>query len=179
VTRRLGVAASFGALVLALLIGTGGCNSSGQGVAEGDKAPDFVLPRLDGTVQKLSNYRGSVVLVNFWATWCPPCIEEMPLLNRISTDYASRGLVVLGLAGDDDVGRINDFVAKTPLDFEVLHDPGGAIGTGYGITGYPETFVIDRDGTVVSKMIGPLPSDGHSPSAELAALLEATVAKGK
>lgn len=177
-TRRRRASVPYAAAVLALLIAAGGCSNSSPGVAVDDKAPDFVLPRLDGTVQKLSNYRGSVVLVNFWATWCPPCIEEMPVLNRISTDYASRGLVVLGLAGDDDVGRINDFVAKEPLKFEVLHDPGGAIGTDYGITGYPETFVIDRDGTVVSKMIGPLPADGHSPSAELAALLEATLAKG-
>jgi peroxiredoxin len=179
VTGRLRAITPLGAVALVLLFALAGCRGSSSGVNEGDKAPDFVLPRLDGTVQKLSNYRGSVVLVNFWATWCPPCIEEMPVLNRISADYESRGLVVLGLAGDDDVGRIKDFVAGEPLDFEVLHDPGGAIGTHYGITGYPETFVIDRDGKVVSKMIGPLPADGHAPSAELAALLAATVAKGK
>jgi peroxiredoxin len=169
---------SLPAAVLAALVMVGGCSNSSTGVAAGDRAPDFVLPRLDGTVQKLSNYRGQIVLVNFWATWCPPCIEEMPVLNRIVADYGSRGIVVLGLAGDDVVDRVKDFVAKEPLDFEVLHDPGGAVGTQYGITGYPETFLIDRDGTVISKIIGPLPAQGDRPSSELVAALDVAILKG-
>ena len=152
-----------------VLAGLGACKTA-SGPAKGEAVPDFVLPRLDGTVQKLSNHRGSVVLVNMWATWCPPCIEEMPILNGITKQFSPRGLVVLGVAGDDDPEAVRDFLNQRPLDFEVLLDPGGQIGTQYGITGYPETFLVDREGRLIDKIIGPLPTqDGRrSPMLETA-----------
>ena len=158
---RLGAALLFCALV------SPACTERSSGPAVGERMPDFVLPRLDGSTQKLSNYRGKVVLVNLWATWCAPCIEELPLLDRIQTDYADKGVVVLGLAGDDDPQRVRDFLAKTPVAFDVLLDVGGEVGTQYGITGYPETFFVDRQGRLGEKIIGPLPHKGSEPDGTL------------
>jgi thiol-disulfide isomerase/thioredoxin len=128
---------------------------------------------MDGTVQKLSNYRGKIVLVNLWATWCPPCLEEMPLLETLAARYGSRGLVVLGIAADEDRSAVERFLAKRPLSFDVLLDPNGEVGTRYGITGYPETFVVDREGRLQLKFIGPLPGNQGEPGPELAGKLEA------
>ena len=155
-----------------------GCKSS-SGPRAGDLAPDFVLPKLDGSVHKLSNHRGKPVLVNLWATWCPPCIAEMPLLDAIVRDYAPRGLVVLGIAGDDDASRVREFVTQRSPAFEVLLDPGGTVGTQYGITGYPETFLVDRDGKLTAKFIGPLPSDAGSLAPDVTQAIEAVLAKAE
>jgi peroxiredoxin len=163
------------ALSICVPLGLAGCAQKSGGPAVGDFMPDFVLPRLDGSVQKLSNHRGKVVLVNLWATWCPPCIEELPLLDRIQSDYASRGVVVLGLAGDDEPERVREFLAKKPVTFDVLLDVGGEVGTQYGITGYPETFVVDREGKLREKIIGPLPSDAGRPSDALVRMLDAAL----
>jgi len=155
------------AIALTLLIGVcSGCHSR-AGVSTGDVAADFVLPGLDGSIRKLSNYRGRVVLVNLWATWCPPCVAEMPLLNLIEREWGPRGVVVLGVAADEDPVAVRRFVRSSKLAFEVLLDPAGAVGTQYGITGYPETFVVDREGVVVAKFIGPLPSSGDQPGPAL------------
>ena len=173
--RRLFAIAS--SVVLAGVVAlTAGCKTS-SGPQAGDLAPDFVLPKLDGSVQKLSNHRGKPVLVNLWATWCPPCIAEMPLLDAIVRDYGPRGLVVLGIAGDDDSARVREFIAQRSPAFEVLLDPGGTVGTQYGITGYPETFLVDRDGKLTAKFIGPLPSDTGSLAPTVTQAIEAVLAK--
>jgi peroxiredoxin len=162
------------ALVFTVAISVAGCEKSG-GLGTGDTVPDFILRTPSGEVRKLSNYRGRPVLVNLWATWCPPCIAEMPLLNRLAEEYRERGLVVLGVAGDEDTAAVSRFLAKTPLKFEVLLDPDGSVGTQYGITGYPETFLVDREGRLRDKIIGPVPSEGGRPSADFRARLEALV----
>ncbi len=143
-----------------------GCKTAAKPTT-GELAPEFVLPSIGGQTRKLSNYRGKVVLVNLWATWCPPCIEELPVLSRIASDYADRGLVVLGIAGDEDTQLVRDFVARSPVKFEVLLDTRGVIGTQYGITGYPETFFVDRQGRLRNKIIGPVPHQGAEPGSEL------------
>ena len=160
------------AAALLLVAFAAGCTRD-AGPKTGDLMPDFVLPLLDGSVQKLGNYRGKVVLVNLWATWCPPCIEELPLLNRIQETYGPRGLVVLGLAGDDEPQRVRDFIAKNPVSFDILLDVGGEVGTRYGITGYPETFIVDREGRLKQKIVGPLPSDAGRLTNEMNAAIEA------
>jgi peroxiredoxin len=174
-TRR-GRVLAVSALIVGCVALVAGCKPS-SGPGAGDLAPDFVLPKLDGSVQKLSNHRGKPVLVNLWATWCPPCIAELPLLDSIVRDYSSRGLVVLGIAGDDEAGRVREFVAQHAPAFEVLLDPGGTVGTQYGITGYPETFLVDRDGKLTAKFIGPLPSDGGSLMPAVTQAIEAVLAK--
>ena len=158
--------------LLVVVMALAGCETQG-GPAEGALAPDFVLPRLDGQVRKLSNYRGRVVLVNLWATWCPPCLEEMPLLDHLAREYGPRGLTVLGVAGDEDRDAVERFVNAQELVFEILLDPGGEVGTQYGITGYPETFVVDRQGRFRLKFVGPLPEADGAPSAEVTGAIEA------
>ena len=171
--QRLGTGAVGIVLVIAAAaVAASGCKTA-DGPGSGELAPDFVLPRLDGRVQKLSNYRGSVVMVNLWATWCPPCLAEMPLLDEIVETYGSRGLVVLGIASDDDNSAVERFVQKESPRMETLLDPGGAVGTQYGITGYPETFFVDREGRLQRKFIGPLPEVGGKPAPEVTAVIEA------
>lgn len=162
---------ALGAVGIALLAAVG-CNST-DGPSSGELAPDFVLPRLDGRVQKLSNYRGKVVMVNLWATWCPPCLTEMPVLDEIVATYGPRGLVVLGIASDDDASAVERFVQKESPQMEILLDPGGAVGTQYGITGYPETFFVDREGRLRRKFIGPLPEVDGKPASDVTAVIEA------
>jgi cytochrome c-type biogenesis protein len=177
IARRT-VSVAFAIAIAVVVASAPGCKSS-SGPRAGDLAPDFVLPKLDGSVQKLSNYRGKPVLVNLWATWCPPCIAEMPLLDAIVRDYSPRGLVVLGVAGDDDAARVREFVAERAPAFEVLLDPGGTVGTQYGITGYPETFLVDRDGKLTAKFIGPLPSDAGSLAPAVSQAIEAALASAE
>jgi len=158
------------AVCLALVAATG-CKTAGP-PATGELAPDFVLPTLDGQSRKLSGYRGKVVLVNLWATWCPPCIEELPVLEKLEADYSSKGLVVLGVAGDEDPKLVREFLDRSPLKIEVLLDTRGVIGTQYGITGYPETFFVDRQGRLRNKIIGPVPHEGNAPGQELVQIVE-------
>ncbi|MFN2425888.1 MAG: TlpA family protein disulfide reductase [Candidatus Binatia bacterium] len=158
-------------LCAALVAATAGCNTAGAPV-KGDIAPEFVLQSTTGAVRKLSNYRGKIVLVNLWATWCPPCIAELPVLDQLSAAYADKGLVILAVAGDEDTQAVHDFLARSPVKFEVLLDPNGAIGTQYGITGYPETFFVDRQGKLQDKIIGPLPHEGPGASKELTKRIE-------
>ena len=159
--------------IACLLAAAPACKRGPERLREGVIVPDFVLPRLDGKIQKLSNYRGKVVLVNLWATWCPPCIEEMPVLERVQTDFGPQGVVVLALAADDDPEAVRAFVKEHPVTFDVLLDVGGEVGTRYGITGYPETFVVDREGRFQKQFIGPLPSDAGRPADELSRTLTA------
>jgi DsbE subfamily thiol:disulfide oxidoreductase len=177
VSATVGVRRLLGCAILAVAATLGACTGA-SGPQIGDRVPDFVLPRLDGKVQQLSNYRGKVVMLNLWATWCPPCIAEMPLLNELANDYAGQGLSIVGIAGDENADDVHDFVQETPLGFDVLLDPHGAVGTEYGITGYPETFLIDREGKLLAKFIGPLPSPGGRPTPELVRTIKQALGTG-
>lgn len=174
-TRRHRIRTAGLAFVLACAVAS--CQNAGPPKA-GDRAPDFVLQSVTGQTRKLSNFRGKVVLVNLWATWCPPCIAEMPILDQLSQDYGERGLVVLGVAGDENTDDVREFLSKSPVKFEVLFDPDGAIGTQYGITGYPETFFVDRDGNLRDKYIGSVPHEGRAPSAEFIKKIEELLGGG-
>ncbi len=121
----------------------------------GDPAPDFTLPTLDGNSASLADYRGKVVLLNFWATWCPPCIWEMPSMESLYQRFKDRGFEVLAVSIDtkgEDVVR--PFVKDYNLTFPVLLDSDSDVYRRYGVTGVPESFIIDRDGKVASKIVG-------------------------
>lgn len=122
----------------------------------GYPAPDFALLDLSGREYRLSDLRGKIVFLNVWATWCPPCREEMPSMERLHRSLAGRDFVMLAIS-EDAQGRqvVEPFVRQLGLTFPVLLDPDGFIPKRYGVTGYPETFVIDRAGRIVQHLIGP------------------------
>jgi peroxiredoxin len=126
-------------------------------VAVGSKAPPLHGVTLDGTkrVKTLADYKGKVVLLNVWATWCEPCRVEMPSIEKLHREFGDRGLAVVAVSVDDagTESHIVDFTKELKLTFEVLHDPEQITGRNYQVTGYPETFVIARDGTIRKKKI--------------------------
>jgi cytochrome c biogenesis protein CcmG/thiol:disulfide interchange protein DsbE len=128
-------------------------------VTVGSKAPALRASTLDGSkrVKTLADYKGKVVLVNVWATWCEPCKQEMPSIEKLHREFGDRGLAVVAVSVDDPGSeeRIREYVKDLKLTFEVLHDPEQTTGRNYQVTGYPETFVIARDGTIRKKVIGP------------------------
>jgi cytochrome c biogenesis protein CcmG/thiol:disulfide interchange protein DsbE len=134
-------------------------------VAVGSKAPDFTAVTLDSIPRekRLAEYRGQVVLINVWATWCLPCRVEMPSIEALHQAYAPRGFKVLAVSIDDPghAETIRSFVKQYKLTFEVLHDPQQKIVELYDISGYPETFVIGRDGVIRKKLLSA--TDWNSP----------------
>jgi peroxiredoxin len=125
-------------------------------VTVGSAAPDFRAKDLSTKqVKTLADYRGRVVLLNVWATWCPPCIVEMPSMEKLYREYGPHGLAVVAVSIDDYVSEdsIQAFARGLGLTFDILHDPTHAIERAYQTTGYPESFVIDRGGIIRKKWI--------------------------
>jgi len=124
----------------------------------GSRAPDFRAKVLGRDRYKtLADYKGQVVLLNIWATWCEPCRVEIPSLERLEKEYGAKGLKLVAVSIDDYVSEdsIRSFANNFGVTFEVLHDPTHAIERQYQATGYPETFVIGPEGTIRKKWIGP------------------------
>jgi len=120
-------------------------------------APDFELPDNNGNTDSLARYRGKVVLLNFWATWCPPCREEMPSLQSLYHVLADQGLVVLAIAADRGNKKgIMEFAGKLAIDFPVLLDPDGDVRNTYEVSGLPMSYLIGRDGKISARIIGSL-----------------------
>ncbi len=121
----------------------------------GDRAPDFNLTADDGSGMSLSDYRGKYVLLNFWATWCPPCVQEMPSLSTVHDRFQRDGLVVLGVSVDEEKEAYDRFLEIRPVSFPTARDPERSVSTIYGTAKYPETYLIDPEGIVIRKYIGP------------------------
>jgi len=118
-------------------------------------APAFVAQDLDGQAVTLAQHRGKVVFLNLWTTWCPPCRREMPAMQRLAEKLEGEGFVMLAVSEDDSVDDVRAFVEEMGIGFPVLIDSTGTVGRAYGITGYPETFIIDREGKQMARFIGP------------------------
>ena len=114
----------------------------------GQKAPDFTLRTNAGKNQKLSELRGQVVMINFWATWCPPCREEMPHLNRLYDQYRKTGFVLLGVNVDDNAQQAQDMARELQIAFPVLFDTTKQVSRRYDVDAMPSTVIVDRDGKV-------------------------------
>lgn len=133
-------------------------------VEVGSRAPEFQAFELDGTPVSLADLRGEVVLLNIWATWCPPCREEMPSMQRLHEELHDEGLRIVAVSIDAAPGKLDasgrpggdvaEFVRRMGLTFDIWHDPSGRIQQTYRTTGVPESFVVDRDGIIIKKVIG-------------------------
>lgn len=124
--------------------------------AEAFIAPEFTVPSLTGGAVKLSNYRGKVVFINFWATWCATCKVEMPSMEKLYQRFKDRGFEMLTISVDKDRSLIEPFMKEYALTFPVLLDPDSQVAKRkYKTTGVPETFIVNREGIIVHKAIGP------------------------
>jgi peroxiredoxin len=124
----------------------------GRGVA----APDFSLPTLDGQSEiSLSGLRGHVVLVNFWATWCKPCEEEMPSMERLYRRLHKQGFEIVAVSVDEDASIVESFRERLSISFPIVKDPDQQISGLYQTTGFPESLLIDEGGRIVERYVGP------------------------
>ncbi len=162
--RRAKLGLQIGAVcVIALLLGLLGwrlaANAEGRNVAaaadDGERppAPELILPLLGGDGEiDLASYRGQVVVVNFWASWCVPCRNEAPLLEEASQRWGDRGVAFLGVNAQDFLGDARAFVERYQITYPNVHDgPGETLGR-FGITGFPETYFVDAEGRIVSRV---------------------------
>jgi peroxiredoxin len=153
--RLVGVGSfAFVAVFLVLTLATGTTSATG-----GDRrrqAPDFALQTLEGRTVRLSALRGKkVVLLNFWATWCPPCRQEMPTLQQLYTDYKKRGLEILAIDSEPAAkAAVRAFVQELRLTFPVLLDPQREVSRQYRVPGLPVSVLIDRDGVIRHMGVG-------------------------
>lgn len=140
---------------IGLLFGLGQRGSKSVIIKEGDRAPEFTLPALDGRAVSLSSLRGKAVLVHFWATWCPPCVEEIPVLEQLYRSLSGQDIEILAVSVDEGgAAVVGPFARKNRLSFPVLLNPDRSVATGYGTLRFPETYVLDGNGIVRYKVIG-------------------------
>jgi peroxiredoxin len=118
-------------------------------------AADFTLATPDGGNFRLADQRGKVVLVNFWATWCPPCLEEMPAMERLWRRHKDAGFVLVAISLDADPKKVPPFVSARKFTFPIALDPRMAVAETYGVRALPSSFVIDREGTMTGVALGP------------------------
>jgi peroxiredoxin len=170
-------------LIGALLVGGIIVAWSGRGdftpADSGTMAADYVATTLAGDTFDVAAMRGRVVVLNVWATWCRPCVKEMPALQRLWERNREAGLVVVGVSIDspallmgDAETAVRSFVDDLDLTFPIVVDPERRIEEGYPVAGYPMTFVIDRDGRIVDRVLGPREWDQPKMESELRRLLE-------
>ena len=124
------------------------------GLLTGSPAPGFELMRSDGGSVRLEDYRGQVVLLNFWATWCLPCRSEMPLIQQTYEKLGGQGFVALGVNFDEPAELVTEFGNELQIGFPLLLDPGGEVQRLYRVIGYPTSVILDRQGRIVAYHIG-------------------------
>ncbi len=165
------------ALAMGVAVGSvawAGCADRARGVEVGERAPAFSAPDLSGRQVSLDDYRGQVVLVNIWATWCGPCRVEMPSIRALYDRYRDAGLTVLAVSIDEGPGykeKVREFVDELSLDFPILLDPESRVTRTFRTIGVPETFVLDREGRIVKRVIGAADWDSQANRALIEELL--------
>jgi peroxiredoxin len=122
--------------------------SSVEAATVSGPAPDFTLKSQDGSNIKLSELRGQVVMVNFWASWCGPCRQEMPLLEQLYQRYQPMGFTLLGVNVEEDSSAANKVLKEIPVSFPILYDSRNSVSESYQVRAMPSTFLIDRDGNI-------------------------------
>ena len=146
-------------IVIGIAVMLAACTSGGNREPEakgGEKMAAFALEDLDGNVFDSSQLSGKVAIIDFWATWCPPCKKEIPHFIELYDEYADDGLVIVGISVDEDINALETFVPENGINYVMLKaDKEGRVVNDFGgITGIPTTFLIDRDGNIAAKFIG-------------------------
>lgn len=167
-------------LLISLTVAAGCSKEQKETVADlpalaGNQAPDFTLAGPAGET-RLSSLKGNLVLVHFWATWCPPCREELPELARLDKAMAGKPFRLLGISVDKEGnGAVQRLFGQLKITIPVLFDPSAQVAQQYGTTGVPETFIVSPTGVILKKIVGPL--DWNSP--EVLAYLADAMKQGK
>jgi peroxiredoxin len=165
---RRGISNSVAAALLACLA----CQTALAEVVTGEEAPDFVLKSSQGVNLRLSEFRGNVVLLNFWAEWCSDCRNQLPELQQLHERYEQAGLVLLGISLDEDIRHAGDTAQEYGATYRVLSDRGGKISRMYEVDKMPVTVLIDRDGRLRGVYRGYRSRDEQAFVAELKNLLK-------
>lgn len=142
-------------------------------IGESGKAPDFTLTSLQGSVIRLSELRGKVVIVEFWAMWCLPCRELLPELNKVYEKFKDKNFELLGISvdrGGDALSRVRAFAKEYAIIYPIMVD-NGKVNVAYGVSGIPAMFIIDKEGKVVSRHMGFIPGFADKLSKEIEGLL--------
>lgn len=148
--------------------GKSGKTSGGEGAA-----PDFKLDSLDGKTVELASLKGKIVVIDFWATWCPPCRITLPLVNKVYEQTRGKDVEVYGISTDRvSSQRVKEFVKQNKISMPILHDRNGTVSMKYGVRGIPTMFIIDRDGNIRDKHVGGDPSLDKKVLKEIEELLE-------
>jgi len=120
----------------------------------GKRAPEFTLKDLNDKMIALSSLQGNVVLINFWATWCPPCRAEMSSLNNLYKEYKNNGLTVIAVSTDRSASSVKDFLSKKPVELPVLLDSESKVSRRFKVFSLPTSFLLDKKGVIVQKFLG-------------------------
>ena len=126
----------------------------GRPATIGERAPEFSVRALSSGTLDLRNYEGKVVVLNLWATWCPPCVEETPSLEQFAEKMRAKGVVVLGVSVDQNEDALREFVAQNHISYPIGRDPNQALSARYGTYQFPESYILDSHGMVAEKIIG-------------------------
>ena len=148
--RRFYISAALGAILLAA-----GCYTGSRPPHVGSAAKDFTVQDSDHQIS-LNQFRGQVVVLNFWATWCPPCNQELPSIMDMQNRLRGRGVVVLGVSIDVDGDAYHRFLKERSVNFVTVRDPEQKVANLYGTSMWPESYVIDRQGVLRRKVVGPI-----------------------
>ena len=141
-----------------------------------EAAPAFSLNDLQGVLHSISDYRGKVVVINFWASWCPECVEELPSLNSLYEKYKGKGVVVLGIATDRKRDSVDPLLIRTGITYPVLlNTAGGALLKQYKVIGLPSTVVIDKNGIIAERSIGRTDFGSTAFTKKLESLIDSTI----
>lgn len=140
-----------------MIVGQFAAKKTGKGkiIGRGDRAPEFRLMTVEGAQVDLAQVKGKVVMIHFWATWCPPCVEELPTLAALNSTMAGKDFALLAVSVDEGgAAAVREFLRNRNLLLPVLLDPDHKIASTYGTFKFPETYVLDRSGVVRQKVIG-------------------------
>jgi peroxiredoxin len=154
-------------IILSIPLFITSCGKDKPVATVGQPAPDFTLVDLTGKSWKLSELKGHVVFVNFWATWCSPCVREMPSMQKLYTMMPTSKFKMLAVLINDDPAIAKNFARQFGITLPILDDNKNTVAPKYGITGVPETFIIDKQGILRAKFLGPAEWDSPAVTGEL------------